>query len=48
MTYKKSQELTGRIDGEENNLLRIHQIINYINLDEEEIYYHQVKKALFF
>ncbi len=37
MTYKKSQELTGRIDGQENNTLRFHQIINYINLDEEEI-----------
>jgi formiminoglutamase len=37
MTYKKSQELTGRVDSEESNALRFHQIINYINLDEEEI-----------
>ena len=37
MTYKKSELIQGRIDGNTTEVARFHQIIKYINLDSEKI-----------
>lgn len=37
MTYKKSSPLSGRIDGIDENLLRFHQVITYLDLQKDEI-----------
>lgn len=48
MTYKKAHELSGRNDGEAKNLLRFHQIISHINLDEEEIILEKNQQGIVF
>jgi len=37
MTYRKSTPLTGRIDGTTPDLLRWHQVMNYVDLEHEKI-----------
>jgi len=37
MSYKKATPLSGRIDGTAPDLLRWHQVINYIDLEKEKI-----------
>jgi len=48
MAYKKSQKLTGRIDGDAPNTLRLHQIINYIDLENDEIILAPSEKGVVF
>ena len=48
MTYKKSPKLTGRIDGEAANALRVHQVINYIDLENDEIILAHDEKGVVF
>lgn len=48
MAYKKSPKLTGRIDGEAANVLRIHQVINYIDLENDEIILAHDEKGVVF
>lgn len=48
MTYKKSQKLSGRIDGDAPNVARIHQVLNYIDLENEEIILAPNEKGVVF
>jgi formiminoglutamase len=48
MTYKKSPILTGRIDGSAPEMLRWHQVINYIDLEKEKISLEKNEKGIVF
>lgn len=48
MAYKKSQKLIGRIDGDSPNALRMHQVINYIDLENDEIILGLGEKGIVF
>ena len=48
MTYKKSSHLSGRIDGTTSDMLRWHQVMNYIDLEKEKISLGENEKGIVF
>lgn len=48
MSYKKTKPLSGRIDGTAPDMLRWHQVMNYVDLEKEKISLAQNEKGIVF